>query len=124
MACYYDENGLVSDAFERWNQGYDNVFLGLQDPTLNPGLTTLEKSYENGVMSCKFQREGRTTILNLPSGGNVTYDLKEEAYHLLLAYGPGIIDNGGEVILQQHDDKTASATGAQFNRIFLALVLA
>ena len=113
MACYYDENGLVSDAFERWNQGYINVLLSPQDPSLDPGLETIEKNYENGIMSCKFQRERLTTILT-PSGLNVTYDLKEDAYHLLLAYG-SVDVNGDDPELEKHDAATASAAAIKLD---------
>ena len=113
MACYYDENNIVSPAFERWNQGYTNVLLGPQDPSLDPGLTTIETNHENGIMSCKFQRERLTTILT-PSGVNVTYDLKEKAYHLLLAYGAAS-KPGNDVMLAQHDDKTASPTAIKLD---------
>ena len=78
--------------------------------TLDPGLTTLKSAYENGIFTCQFQREGLATVLT-PSQVNVTYDLKEEAYHLLLAYGP-VNDDARSIVLLQHDDKTASATGA------------
>ena len=121
MACYIDENSAPhGGAFERWNEDYDidNAAMVLPNHGSEPGLTLLKQTYENGIFTCQFQRERLTTVL-IPTLVNATYDLKENAYHLLLAYGQAeqtvTPDNKDDVRLYQHDGRAASVNAIKLD---------
>ena len=84
MACYADTSGTPQDVFGSWNNLHSNVKL--DNPTA--GLVTLNKGNSNGILKCTFTRETETVITPPGLDTDFTFNLKNDSFYILLAYGP------------------------------------
>ena len=84
MACWVDSSGDPQDVFGSWNNLHNNVKL--ENPT--DGLVMKSKEYSDRVLKCTFTRETETAITPPGLDTEFIFNLKNDSFYILLAYGP------------------------------------
>ena len=84
MACWIDTSGNPQGVYGSWNYLHSNV--NLDDPTA--GLVTISKQYSDGMLKCTFTRETETVVSPPGLDTDFTFNLEEDSFYILMAYGP------------------------------------
>ena len=100
MACWVDSSGDQQDVFGSWNNYHNNVKL--DNPSA--GLMTKSNEYSDMVLKCTFTRDTETVITTPGSGTEFTFNLKNDSFFILLAYGPMSGDS-----INYHTEKSISS---------------
>ena len=107
MVCYQSAPGVFQVSMT-WN---DPSKIGGSNPLSDPnlGLSDVEGSLSDGVLSCTFTRDRKTQVTVPGTSQSVEFDLEEEEYFLLLAMG--LTKSTGPLALNQHAIRGASGEG-------------
>ena len=100
MACWVNSSGDQQDVFGSWNNYHNNVKLD------NPseGLLTKSNEYSDMVLKCTFTRDTETVITPPGSETEFIFNLKNDSFFILLAYGPMSGDS-----INYHTEKSISS---------------
>lgn len=91
--CILTSNGRV-EIRNSFNDGKQNLLL----KSLSDSIVAMNRSYENGLVNCKWKRNKRSDARNM------VFDLQDKSYYLLLASG-ALNDDRSKAY---HDDRLAS----------------
>ena len=83
--CYYSGSATgKTGAQMAWTKGYSGASIIQPDPSY--GITNLQSSFSDGVLTCSFVRKGHTDIQPPGQNDSIGFDLSQP-YYLLLAQG-------------------------------------
>ncbi len=103
MYCFLGEDGLIQVVMAWTPQERDCI--PLEDPQL--GITEIDGSYEEGILTCSFVRAAVTEVPVPNSGEIVTFDLHDD-YFFLAAFGPMDDQNPDPMKMGQHSERAAA----------------